>query len=254
MNGFEPEPVPPEANALAGAGALTLFVVLRAFSSGCAAMTGVEAISDGVPAFKPPEWKNARTTLTVMISILAVTFAGITFLAHQFGTYPMEASQAGLRDGRLPDRPPYLRRRQPRPTTTSSSRRWRSWCSPPTPPSPTSRVLSYFLARDRYMPRQFTFRGDRLAFTTGIVTLGMLASVVLADLQRRSRRPDPALRRRRLHLVHDLPVRHVHALAEAPRAGLASGPDHQPHRRDARPRSWPSSSRSANSGPAPGSS
>jgi amino acid transporter len=178
MNGFEPEPVPPEANALAGAGALTLFVVLRAFSSGCAAMTGVEAISDGVPAFKAPEWKNARTTLTVMISILAVTFAGIAFLAHQFGTYPMEASQHGYE------------------TIVSQIARHTFGGENPayyyiqfatmailvlganTAYSDFPR-LSYFLARDRFMPRQFTFRGDRLAFTTGIVTLGVLASVVL---------------------------------------------------------------------------
>jgi amino acid transporter len=179
MNGFEPEPVPPEANELAGAGALTLFVVLRAFSSGCAAMTGVEAISDGVPAFKAPEWKNARTTLTVMISILAVTFAGIAFLAHQFGTYPMEASQHGYE------------------TIVSQIARHTFGGENPayyyiqfatmailvlganTAYSDFPR-LSYFLARDRFMPRQFTFRGDRLAFTTGIVTLGVLASVVLA--------------------------------------------------------------------------
>src|SRR5207302_1305685 len=67
------------------AGIAGVFLVARAFASGCTALTGVEAISDGVPAFKPPEWRNARTTLIVMVSILAVTFAGITFLSHQFG-------------------------------------------------------------------------------------------------------------------------------------------------------------------------
>ncbi|HRA48923.1 MAG TPA: APC family permease, partial [Thermomicrobiales bacterium] len=95
MDGFAAQPPPPEAHDYAGVGALGAFVVLRAFSSGCAAMTGVEAISDGVPAFQPPEWKNARTTLTIMITILATTFAGITFLAHQFGTYPMDADIEG---------------------------------------------------------------------------------------------------------------------------------------------------------------
>jgi amino acid transporter len=178
MNGFEPQPVPAEANHLAGAGALTLFVVLRAFSSGCAAMTGVEAISDGVPAFQAPEWKNARATLTVMITILAVTFAGIAFLAHQFGTFPMEASEHGYE------------------TIVSQIARHTFGGENPayyyiqfatmailvlganTAYSDFPR-LSYFLARDRFMPRQFTFRGDRLAFTTGIVTLGLLASIVL---------------------------------------------------------------------------
>jgi amino acid transporter len=178
MNGFEPQPVPAEANHLAGAGALTLFVVLRAFSSGCAAMTGVEAISDGVPAFQAPEWKNARATLTVMITILAVTFAGIAFLAHQFGTFPMEASEHGYE------------------TIVSQIARHTFGGENPayyyiqfatmailvlganTAYSDFPR-LSYFLARDRFMPRQFTFRGDRLAFTTGIVTLGLRASIVL---------------------------------------------------------------------------
>src|SRR5829696_2136090 len=82
----------PPAEAAAATSAVGLFLILRAFSSGCAALTGVEAISDGVPAFQPPEWKNARATLSWMIGILAVTFSGITFLAHQYGALPMEAA------------------------------------------------------------------------------------------------------------------------------------------------------------------
>lgn len=178
MEGFEVQHTQLQNNDLAGAGALTAFVVLRAFSSGCAAMTGVEAISDGVPAFQPPEWKNARATLTVMISILAVTFAGITFLAHQFGAVPMEAGQEGYE------------------TVVSQIARHTFGganlayyfiqfatmailvLGANTAYSDFPR-LSYFLARDRFMPRQFTFRGDRLAFTTGIVTLGVLAAGVL---------------------------------------------------------------------------
>ncbi|MBA3275808.1 MAG: APC family permease, partial [Chloroflexia bacterium] len=75
----------PSREAMIGSGSVGIFLILRAFSSGCAALTGVEAISDGVPAFKPPEWRNARTTLTWMIGILAVMFTGITWLAHQYG-------------------------------------------------------------------------------------------------------------------------------------------------------------------------
>jgi amino acid transporter len=160
------------------AGTLGIFLILRAFSSGCAALTGVEAISDGVPAFKPPEWKNARTTLTVMIAILAVTFSGITFLAHQLGAIPMDAHN-----------PAYE-------TVVSQIARTVFWGESPayyyiqfattailvlaanTAYSDFPR-LGYFLARDRYMPRQFTFRGDRLAYTTGIVVLGLLSAIVL---------------------------------------------------------------------------
>ncbi|MDQ3692806.1 MAG: APC family permease [Chloroflexota bacterium] len=160
-------------------GALGIFLILRAFSSGCTALTGVEAISDGVPAFKKPEWKNARTTLTVMIAILAVTFSGITFLAHQFGAIPMNAHDPNYE------------------TVVSQIARTVFWGESPayyyiqfattailvlaanTAYSDFPR-LAYFLARDRYMPRQFTFRGDRLAYTTGILVLGVLSAIVLA--------------------------------------------------------------------------
>lgn len=67
---------------------LTIFLVLRAFASGCTALTGVEAISDGVPAFKPPEWKNARATLTIMATLAIGMFVGITLLVHAFGLVP----------------------------------------------------------------------------------------------------------------------------------------------------------------------
>ena len=61
---------------------------MRAFASGCTALTGVEAVSDGVPAFKPPEAHNARIVLTVLGVILIVLFLGITFLAYDFGIAP----------------------------------------------------------------------------------------------------------------------------------------------------------------------
>lgn len=158
---------------------LGIFLILRAFSSGCSAMTGVEAISDGVPAFQPPEWKNARTTLTWMIGILVVTFSGINLLAHQYGALPID-----------PTNPHYQ-------TVVSQIARSVLWGTSPvyyyvqfttlaililaanTAFSDFPR-LSYFMARDRYMPRQFTFRGDRLAYTTGIVTLGILSGTLLA--------------------------------------------------------------------------
>jgi amino acid transporter len=63
---------------------LGLFFILRAFAAGCTALTGVEAISDGVLAFKPPEWKNARLTLLFLGEILGIMFVGITFLANAY--------------------------------------------------------------------------------------------------------------------------------------------------------------------------
>jgi hypothetical protein len=69
---------------------VTLFLLLRAFSNGCTAMTGVEAVSNGVPAFKPPEAKNAAATMVIM-AVLAITmFVGITLLAHAYGIIPSE--------------------------------------------------------------------------------------------------------------------------------------------------------------------
>ncbi len=181
LDGFsvlEPQVVPTEDAAAAGA--LTLFVALRAFSAGCTALTGGEAISDGVPAFRKPEWSNARTTLTIMIVTLAITFGGITWLAHQYGALPLDQDSAGYQTV----------------VYQVAQRVFEGWGPVPalfiqfstmailvlaanTAYSDFPR-LSFFLARDRYMPRQFTFRGDRLAYTTGIVTLGVLASMVLA--------------------------------------------------------------------------
>ncbi len=175
----------------AAIGSLGVFVVLRAFSSGCAALTGVEAISDGVPAFKRPEWSNARTTLTVMITILAVTFGSITFLAHQYGAIPMEANVEGYQTviyqiaqsifsgwGPIPSL--YIQFATMAILVLAANTAYSDFPR-----------LSYFLARDRYMPRQFTFRGDRLAFTTGIVTLGVLSSAVLAAFQGETERLIP---------------------------------------------------------------
>jgi amino acid transporter len=179
LDGFPVEEPPEGAEELAGSGALGVFIILKAFSSGCAALTGVEAISDGVPAFKPPEWKNARTTLTIMISILAVTFGGITFLAHQFGAYPMETSGANYETvvsqiarhtfGGTNAAYYYIQFATMAILVLAANTAYSDFPR-----------LSYFLARDRFMPRQFTFRGDRLAYTTGIITLGIFSATVLA--------------------------------------------------------------------------
>jgi len=80
----------PSEEEVAATQGLTLFLLLRAFSSGSAALTGIEAISNGVPAFKSPEVPNARTTMTVMACILAFLFLGITFLSSRYGFVPSE--------------------------------------------------------------------------------------------------------------------------------------------------------------------
>ena len=171
--------------------AITILLILTAFSRGCAALTGVEAISDGVPAFQPPEWKNARSTLTWMIGILAVTFAGITFLAHQFGIVPRQpdhpegyetvVSQIArviFGNGSIPYY--YIQLATLAILILAANTAYSDFPR-----------LAYFLARDRYLPRQFTFRGDRLAFSTGILTLGVLSSLMLAGFNGETTRMIP---------------------------------------------------------------
>src|SRR5439155_26836511 len=85
--GAEEAPPPPPVPAVEG---LTLFLLLRAFSSGCTALTGIEAISNGVPAFRPPASKNAATTMIWMAAILGSLFLGLTILAYVYGLVPRE--------------------------------------------------------------------------------------------------------------------------------------------------------------------
>lgn len=161
---------------------VTVFLVLRAFASGCSAMTGIEAISDGVPAFQKPEWKNARTTLTVMVSILIVLFAGISFLAHQYGSVPMEANDPGYQTvvsqiakdvfGGTNAAYYYIQFATMAILVLAANTAYSDFPR-----------LAYFLARDSYMPRQYTYRGDRLAYSTGILTLGILSAILIIVFQ-----------------------------------------------------------------------
>jgi amino acid transporter len=175
--------------SIAGLGGVWL--LLKAFASGCTALTGVEAISDGVPAFKPPEWRNARTTLMVMIGILAVSFSGITFLAHQFGLRPDYIPGSGGLPAPMEDPHSY---RGPYQTVLSKLAHVTFGNGPlyfymqgatavilalaaNTSFSDFPRLL-YFLARDKYAPSQFGNLGDRLSFSNGIITLGVLAGIL----------------------------------------------------------------------------
>ena len=186
-NYYGPLPVP--GYGLAGIGGA--FLIARAFASGCTALTGVEAISDGVPAFKPPEWRNARTTLMIMVGILAVTFAGITFLAHQFQLQPNYIPGSGGLPPQLESSHNYS---GPYQTVLSKLAHVVFGGGPAyfyvqattavilalaanTSFSDFPRLL-YFMARDKFAPSQFTSLGDRLAFSNGIVTLGVVAGIL----------------------------------------------------------------------------
>ncbi|MEJ5311109.1 MAG: APC family permease [Anaerolineae bacterium] len=169
-----PAPAPPQFTYPA-VHSLTIFLVLRAFSSGCAALTGVEAISDGVPAFKPPEARNAAQTLTAMAALLITLFLGVTFLVRQFGVLPDEVthetliSQLGRAIFGSNTFPYYVL--QAATTLILVLAANTSFSDFPR--------LSSILARDRYMPHQFSHLGDRLAFSNGIIVLAAVSSALI---------------------------------------------------------------------------
>ena len=153
-----------------GAQTLGLFLILRAFSQGAVALTGVEAISDGVPAFKPPEWKNARTTLTWAAIVFAILFVGIAYLVTRLGIQPDGSEQytvLSLLVRTLTGEGAILVVAQVATALILVLAANTSFADFPR--------LSSFLARDGFLPRQFAFRGERLAFTTGIVALSLMA-------------------------------------------------------------------------------
>lgn len=168
---------PPIGEAATGAGqAVTLFLLLRAFAAGCAAMTGTEAISNGVPAFQPPEWKNARTTLVAMVALLGSMFFGLTYLVDRFHVIPQETGDQTVIS--------MLAR------AVLGSADWAYYVIQ----ASTALILilaantafadfprlSSIMARDRFIPHQFEFRGDRLAFSNGILVLGAICMALLA--------------------------------------------------------------------------
>ncbi|MFL5684509.1 MAG: APC family permease [Chloroflexota bacterium] len=172
-----PSPLPGAPNPLEALGVL---LILRAFASGSVALTGTEAIANGVPAFKPPEPKNAATTLTAVAILLAILFLGITFVALNFGIVPIDEpttktviSQVATLAFGEDSIGFYLFQ-----TFTALI----LFLAANTSYNAFPR-LAAILARDGYLPRQFSFRGDRLAFTSGIVILSLVAITLLIVFQ-----------------------------------------------------------------------
>lgn len=149
---------------------LGLLLILRAFSSGAVALTGLEAISDGVPAFKPPEWRNARTTLTCAAILFGTLFLGISLLVSWLGILPDPSEQQtvlSILARHLTGDGWFLVLVQVSTALLLTLAANTSFADFPR--------LSSFLARDGFMPRQFAYRGDRLAFSTGIIALAAVA-------------------------------------------------------------------------------
>ncbi len=178
---------PPAAGALGGTEPLTLLLILTAFAAGCSAMTGVEAISNGVPAFKGGtpvlQARHAAQTLVIMVCLLITFFVGTTYLAWRVGAVHFSSGD---------------------PTVTSQIARFAfpagsvpwSWLfyvvqtatllilvfAANTSFADFPR-LSAILAHDSFMPALFAYRGERIAFSVGITALGLLSAVVLAVLR-----------------------------------------------------------------------
>ncbi len=155
---------------------LTLFLILRAFSSGCAALTGIEAISNGITAFKEPRSRNAAVTLVWMSGILITLFLGITFLAHQISAQPSEIETIISQLGRT--------------VFGNESVLWYLLLAGTALILLMAANTSYadfprlaaLHAGDGFLPRQLTFRGGRLVFSWGIVILAItsIALVIVA--------------------------------------------------------------------------
>ena len=153
--------------------ALTPVLLMRAFSSGCAALTGIEAISDSVLAFRPTEWRNARRVLTVMVLMLALMFGGISVLAQQLGTVYIEHGPTLLYQlgSAVFGNGPLLLILQLATLLILLLAANTAYADFPR--------LANFLALDGYLPRQLTSLGDRLVFSNGILALTGFSGLLL---------------------------------------------------------------------------
>lgn len=179
MNGFEQAPIPAEHTEI-GVGAITVFLLLKGFASGGAAMTGVEAISNGVPAFKKPEAKHARETLVIMGLCLGVMFLGISFLAAKYQTLPSEkitviAQVAKQAFGDSPAGHAIFFFVQAATMLILVLAANTSFADFPR--------LASFHADDAFMPKQLTKRGHRLVFSNGIIALAIAAAIPVVVFQ-----------------------------------------------------------------------
>lgn len=168
--------VVPVATQIEATTSLSLFFICRAFAAGCTALTGVEAISDGVLAFKAPEWQNARRTLLYMVVILGTMFLGITYLTRIYQIVPQTEETVlsvlgreilgtgwlyyGLQGATL------LILLLAANTSFSDFPR-----------------LCYFLSRDHFLPRQLLLLGDRLVYSNGIILLSICAAFLVVIFQ-----------------------------------------------------------------------
>ncbi len=172
-------PAPVSGGLLAG---VSIFIVLKALASGSTAMTGVEAISNGVPAFKPVEWKNARATLLIMSGILGTMFLGISYMAHRLQVQPDQSNQRTVLS--MIARAVYgtsaighagflvLQIATMAILVLAANTSFADFPR-----------LANFHAGDSFLPRQFTRRGHRLVFSNGVIALAVAAGTLIVAFQ-----------------------------------------------------------------------
>ena len=165
-------PTPLAVTAPAAIEPLGLFLIMHAFSAGCTALTGIEAISNGVPAFKQPEWLNARKTLVVMAILMTLLFLGSMGLTQFFGVVagPNETILSALARRLLGTGPAYY--------VVQFSTLAVLAVAANTSFADFPRVGA-ILAKDKFMPRQLFNVGDRLVFHNGILLLAVLTAVLI---------------------------------------------------------------------------
>ena len=170
---MEEAPYEPHPPGLEG---ISLFLLLRAFSAGCTALTGVEAVSDGVPAFRPPEAHNARIVMAWLGAITVAMFLGITYLAYDFGIVPGGNETVVSKIARRVFGGGFLYYEIQAVTMLilllAANTAFADFPR-----------LSFFLARDRFIPRQFATQGDRLVFSNGIAILAGVACLLVVVFQ-----------------------------------------------------------------------
>jgi amino acid transporter len=171
-DGFSATP-PPPVKPLEG---LSVLLVLKAFSSGATSMTGIEAVANAVPAFQPPEWRNARMTLTWMIGVLVVLFAGLMILIHLNGLVPMpnqtllsQLAHRSFGSGALYG-------------FEQAATALMLLFAANTSYNGFPRLL-YFMARSGHAPRSFLRMGDRLAFSNGMIVLTLAAAALFVGFR-----------------------------------------------------------------------
>lgn len=170
----DPVPFDPERaeHVKQAGGSLSLFLVLRGFSSGAVALSGVEAISNGIPAFRKPESKNAATTLTTMAFILGFLFFGVSVLARHLEPYPTHSETVISQMGRAVFGTGAMH------TVLQFATAGILILAANTAYVDFPRLAS-IVARDSYLPRQFATQGDRLVFSNGVLFLAAAAGGLL---------------------------------------------------------------------------